>query len=61
MRYNRESGGAFDITVGPLMKAWGFFRGEGRMPSGDELAAARRHVGAAHLVLNPADKTIAFR
>jgi thiamine biosynthesis lipoprotein len=30
MRYNRESGGAFDITVGPLMKAWGFFRGEGR-------------------------------
>ena len=33
MRYNRESGGAFDITVGPLMKAWGFFRGEGRMPS----------------------------
>ena len=33
MRYNRESDGAFDITVGPLMKAWGFFGGEGRMPS----------------------------
>ena len=33
MRYNHESGGAFDITVGPLMKAWGFFRGEGRLPS----------------------------
>src|SRR5256885_13138272 len=38
MRYQRESGGTFDITVGPLMKAWGFFRGEGRMPSEDELA-----------------------
>src|SRR5262244_11920 len=25
MRYQRESGGAFDVTVGPLMKAWGFF------------------------------------
>jgi thiamine biosynthesis lipoprotein len=60
MRYNRESGGAFDITVGPLMKAWGFFRGEGRMPSGDELVSARRHVGAAHVVLNTADKTIRF-
>jgi FAD:protein FMN transferase len=60
MRYNRESDGAFDITVGPLMKAWGFFRGEGRMPLDDELAAARRHVGAAHVVLNPADETIAF-
>jgi thiamine biosynthesis lipoprotein ApbE len=60
MRYNRESSGAFDITVGPLMKAWGFFRGEGRMPSGEELALARRHVGASHVVMNPADRTIAF-
>lgn len=60
MRYNRESGGAFDITVGPLMKAWGFFGGEGRMPSDDELAAARRHVGGGHVVLNPAEKTIGF-
>jgi len=60
MRYNRESGGAFDITVGALMKAWGFFRGEGRLPSDDDLAAARRHVGAAHVRLNQADKTIAF-
>src|SRR5881396_4317864 len=33
MRYNRESDGAFDVTVGPLMKAWGFFRGEGRLPA----------------------------
>jgi len=60
MRYNRESGGAFDITVGPLMKAWGFFRGEGRLPSDGEIAAARRHVGAAHVVMNAADRTIAF-
>lgn len=60
MRYSRESGGAFDITVGPLMKAWGFFRGDGRMPSDEELAAARRRVGASHVVMNRADRTIAF-
>ena len=60
MRYNRESGGAFDITVGPLMKAWGFFGGEGRLPSDEELAAARRHVGGGHVVLNPIEKTIGF-
>ena len=60
MRYNRESGGAFDITVGPLMKAWGFFGGEGHLPSDAELAAARRHVGRGHVILNPAEKTIAF-
>jgi thiamine biosynthesis lipoprotein len=60
MRYHRESDGAFDITVGPLMKAWGFFNGEGHMPSDNELAAARRHVGGAHVTLNAIQKTIAF-
>lgn len=60
MRYYRDSDGAFDITVGPLMKAWGFFQGEGRVPSEGELAAARRHVGGAHVLLDPVSKTIAF-
>ena len=60
MRYSRESGGAFDITVGPLMKAWGFFNGEGRVPDETGLASARRHVGAGHVVLDPAARTIAF-
>jgi thiamine biosynthesis lipoprotein len=60
MRYNRDSDGAFDITVGPLMKAWGFFRGDGRMPSPDDLAAARRHVGPEHVILNETTKSIRF-
>jgi FAD:protein FMN transferase len=60
MRYHHDSGGAFDITVGPLMRAWGFFRGEGRVPSDHELAEARRHVGGAHVRLDGASKTIAF-
>ena len=60
MRYDHDSGGAFDITVGPLMKAWGFFRGDGRVPSEHELAAARRLVGGAHVILDPASRTIAF-
>jgi FAD:protein FMN transferase len=60
MRYNRDSDGAFDITVGPLMKAWGFFRGDGHMPSAEELATARRHVGAEHVILNETAKSIGF-
>jgi len=60
MRYSRESDGAFDVTVGPLMRAWGFFRGEGRLPSEQDLAAARRHVGAAHVRLDTAARTISF-
>lgn len=60
MRYSRESNGAFDITVGPLMKAWGFFRGGGRLPDENVLAAALRHVGGSHVILNRAASTIAF-
>ena len=60
MRYHRESDGAFDITVGPLMKAWGFFRGGGRLPDDAALADARAVVGAAHVRLDRVARTIAF-
>src|SRR5215471_13403370 len=60
LRYGRESEGAFDITVGPLMKAWGFFRGEGRIPEDAELARARNSVGYQHVILNRMDGTIYF-
>lgn len=60
LHYSRASDGAFDITVGPLMKAWGFFRGEGRMPTETELAEARNRIGYHHVILNQRDKTIFF-
>ena len=58
LRYSHESDGASDITVGPLMKAWGFFRGEGRLPSEAELVEARSRVGYQHVKLNRKEKTI---
>jgi thiamine biosynthesis lipoprotein len=60
LRYSRESDGAFDVTVGPLMKAWGFFRGGGRVPSDAELAEARARVGHQHVILDARQKTIRF-
>jgi thiamine biosynthesis lipoprotein len=60
MRYSRASDGAFDITVGPLMKAWGFFRGEGRMPTEAELAEARNRIGYQNVILSQRDGTIFF-
>jgi thiamine biosynthesis lipoprotein len=60
MLYSRESGGAFDITVGPLMKAWGFFEGDGRVPARGELAEARRRVGFEHVILDPERHTVRF-
>jgi thiamine biosynthesis lipoprotein len=52
--------GAFDITSGPLSQAWGFFRREGRVPSEEEIAAARDRVGMQHVVLDKVRHTVAF-
>ena len=60
LRWSRESDGAFDVTVGPLMKAWGFFRDEGRVPTEDELARALAVVGYRHVELDRAAGTVRF-
>src|SRR6185437_3646364 len=60
LRYTRESDGAFDITVGPLLKAWGFFQGDGHVPADVDLTAARHVVGASHVILNGGEKTVRF-
>ena len=60
LRYSKETGGAFDITVGPLLKAWGFFRGQGRVPSDAELAKIMRGIGYQHVLLDPARREIRF-
>jgi thiamine biosynthesis lipoprotein len=60
LRWSRESEGAFDVTVGPLMKAWGFFRDEGRVPDERERAAALAAVGYRHVRIDPAARTVRF-
>ena len=57
---HRESRGAFDIAVGPLVKLWGFYRRQGRMPTLDERREALAVSGMRHVLLDPAAKTIAF-
>jgi thiamine biosynthesis lipoprotein len=34
-----ETGGAFDITIAPLVRCWGFMNAKGRMPAPEEIAA----------------------
>jgi len=54
---SRWSDGAFDVTVAPLVKAWGFGPGGTRsMPAAEELAAYRRDVGWRGLVVDPAGR-----
>lgn len=58
---HHDTGGALDITSGPLSEAWGFSRREGRVPSDAQIVAARERVGMQHVVLDTARRTIAFR
>ena len=59
-KLSEESGGAFDITVAPLVRCWGFMGGEGRIARPEELAEARARVGMGLVQLNPADYTVQF-
>lgn len=60
LRWSRDSDGAFDVTVGPLMKAWGFFRDDGHVPEPAALARAREAVGFRHVVLDPEAGSVRF-
>lgn len=58
--YSQASEGAFDITVGPLMKLWGFYKGSGRVPHRSEIRTALGRVGWQHIKLDAARKTVRF-
>lgn len=56
----RESDGAFDITVEPLVRAWGFLGGRPHMPDSAVVADAVRHVGLRHVQYDAARRRLAF-
>jgi|GEM_PF-194669 len=58
--YSRRSDGAFDVTVGSLVDAWGFFRGSGELPGGFRLRRALAATGYRHLQLDRAARTVRF-
>ncbi len=55
-----EFGGAFDITIAPLMKVWGLAGGTGRVPTDEELEAALAKVGMRHVLLDETCRTVRF-
>jgi FAD:protein FMN transferase len=57
-RIHTETEGAYDIAVGALIKTWGFFRRQGRVPTDAERAAALARSGMRHLLLDPDQRMI---
>ena len=60
IHWSAASDGAFDITVGKLMKAWGFYRHAGRIPPEAEMANLRASTGWQMIQLDPAARTVHF-
>jgi thiamine biosynthesis lipoprotein len=58
-RLHEETGGAFDVAVGALIKAWGFYRRQGRVPAEAERDAVRQRIGMQHVRLD-AERQTAF-
>jgi thiamine biosynthesis lipoprotein len=62
-RISRATGGAFDITVGPLVNAWGFGPAPhtASLPTDAEIEQLQLRSGWAKIELNPRDSTILKR
>jgi len=58
---NRETRGVFDISIGPLMKLWGFHHKRSSMPAPEEIEAVRQTVGLDQILFDDAARTVRFR
>jgi thiamine biosynthesis lipoprotein len=55
---NRGTEGAMDITVEPLVRAWGFLGGKPHVPDSATVAQAFAHVGAGHVHFDRESSTL---
>ncbi|KAA5545185.1 FAD:protein FMN transferase [Roseiconus nitratireducens] len=59
-RWSERSGGAFDVTAGPLVRAWGFTQRRGKKPGDAEIQQARERVGYQKMQLDADQRTVRF-
>lgn len=48
---NQTTSGAFDITVAPLVNAWGFGKDKGQLPSKEKIDSIMPYIGFEHVKL----------
>lgn len=59
-KYHRISEGAFDPTIRPLMKVWGFHRARKTLPSEEEIAEAKKRCGFRKILFNDNERSVFF-
>src|SRR5690606_261939 len=57
---SQQSGGAFDVTVGPLMDLWRKSRRSKRLPEPADFKVALQRVGYENIQLDQAARTVTF-
>lgn len=57
-KVSRESEGAFDVTIGPVVKLWRVARKTAKLPNEERLKKARELVGYKNVVLDEKAKTV---
>ncbi|WP_084422315.1 FAD:protein FMN transferase [Rubripirellula obstinata] len=60
LAWSERTSGAFDISAGPLVEAWGFTERSGRKPTQAEIDQALSRVGFQHIELSAEDRTVCF-
>lgn len=59
LRFSRQSGGTFDLTIGPLVDIWSYsFKNHNEIPSGNELVYAQHLVNYGNVVVNSQNETV---
>lgn len=56
--YSEQAGGAFDITVGPLVKLWGIGTDKAKLPSKEEIDTKKSLINYKDLILDEKEKTV---
>ena len=55
---NKKSGGAFDITIYPIVKLWGFTTGKYEVPKKEEILKNLEYVDSSNIKLNEKEGTV---
>jgi FAD:protein FMN transferase len=58
VKYAKDTDGALDISIGPLLGVWGFRGKDGRVPTAMQIDSARRLTGLQRIVFNESERTV---
>ncbi len=56
--YSKATSGAFDVTIRPLVRLWGFQEGKAALPSDEEISRALSAVGCGRISLDSPASTV---